>query len=48
MLQDIDCDVQGLIENKEYLFRVAACNENGPGDFLEIDTPIVAKLPFGL
>ncbi|KAK2158172.1 hypothetical protein LSH36_175g03003 [Paralvinella palmiformis] len=45
-VKDIDCDVQGLIENREYFFRVAACNENGTGDFLEIDKPIIAKLPF--
>ena len=44
--QDLECDVQGLIENREYLLRVAACNENGSGEFLETETPIVAKLPF--
>ena len=48
LLQDTDVDVQGLIENKEYLFRVAAANENGPGEWLEADSPIIAKLPFGM
>lgn len=45
--QDCNFDVQGLIENKEYTFRVAACNENGQGEWIEADSPIVAKLPFG-
>ena len=39
--------MQGLYENKEYEFRVCAVNENGEGDYLEADRPIVAKLPFG-
>lgn len=46
-LQDPDFDVQGLVENREYLFRVAAANANGVGDWLEAESPIVAKLPFG-
>ena len=36
-----------MYENKEYEFRVCAVNENGEGDFLTTDHPIVAKLPFG-
>ncbi|XP_023931299.1 twitchin isoform X3 [Lingula anatina] len=39
-------DVQGLIENNQYLFRVAAANENGTGEFLEAPNPITAKMPF--
>jgi hypothetical protein len=46
-VQDCNIDVQGLIENKEYTFRVAACNENGQGEWIEADSPIIAKLPFG-
>ena len=47
ILQDPECKVQGLYENKEYEFRVCAVNENGEGDYLTTDHPIVAKLPFG-
>ena len=39
--------MQGLTENKEYLFRVAAANANGTGQWLEGESPIVAKMPFG-
>ena len=46
-LQDIEFDVQGLYEDNEYMFRVAAVNENGAGDWLEAESPIVAKLSFG-
>jgi len=46
-LQDADFEVQGLVEHKEYLFRVAAANANGAGDWLEMPSPIVAKMPFG-
>ena len=46
-LQEPECDVQGLYENKEYEFRVCAVNENGEGDYLNADSSIVAKLPFG-
>lgn len=48
VFQDCNIDVQGLIENKEYTFRVAACNENGQGEWIEAESPIVAKLPFGM
>ena len=46
-LQDTEFDVQGLYEDNEYMFRVAAVNENGAGDWLEAESPIVAKLSFG-
>lgn len=46
-MQDNDFEVQGLVENREYEFRVAACNENGPGEFLQAENSIVAKLPYG-
>jgi len=45
--QDVDFEAQGLTENKEYLFRVAAANANGTGDWLEMPSPIIAKMPFG-
>ena len=41
-------DVQGLVESKEYLFRVAASNANGDGEFIESPSPIIAKMPFGI
>ncbi|CAL1540886.1 unnamed protein product, partial [Lymnaea stagnalis] len=44
--KDTSIDVQGLYENSQYLFRVAAVTENGPGEFLQAETPIVAKMPF--
>jgi len=43
----VDFEAQGLVEHKEYLFRVAAANANGTGDWLEMPSPIVAKMPFG-
>ena len=46
-LQDTECDIQGLVENREYEFRVAACNDNGLSEYLQAENPIVAKLPFG-
>ena len=46
--QDTSIDVQGLYENGQYFFRVAAVTENGPGDFLEAPNPIIAKMPFGM
>ena len=45
--KDLELDVQGLYENKEYDFRVAAVNENGTGEYLQGDSSIVAKWPFG-
>lgn len=47
IFQDPDCDVQGLYENREYEFRVAATNANGTGDWLEMPNSIIAKMPFG-
>ena len=41
-------DVQGLVEHKEYLFRVAAANANGVGDWLDAPSSIIAKMPFGV
>jgi len=43
----VDFEVQGLVDHKEYLFRVAAANANGAGDWLEMPSSIIAKMPFG-
>ncbi|XP_059156398.1 twitchin-like isoform X4 [Physella acuta] len=44
--KDTSLDVQGLYENTQYLFRVAAVTENGPGQFLQAENAIIAKMPF--
>ena len=46
-IRDTEADIQGLVEGKEYEFRVCAVNENGEGEWLESDQSIIAKLPFG-
>ena len=46
--RDLECDVQGLIENHDYEFRVAACNETGLSTYLNGDGPVTARLPFGI
>ena len=43
----MEYDIQGLVENREYEFRVAACNDNGLSVYLQKENPIVAKLPLG-
>ncbi|KAH8269759.1 hypothetical protein KR018_000421 [Drosophila ironensis] len=43
--KDTSFNVQGLIENQEYIFRVLAVNENGMGQPLEGLNPIRAKAP---
>ncbi|KPU74929.1 uncharacterized protein Dana_GF19006, isoform G [Drosophila ananassae] len=43
--KDTSFNVQGLIENQEYIFRVMAVNENGMGPPLEGLNPIRAKAP---
>ncbi len=40
-------NVHGLTKGNAYLFRVAAENEVGQGDWVETDGPIIAKNPFG-
>jgi titin len=37
----------GLFEGQSYLFRVAAENQCGRGEFVETVKPVTAKLPFG-
>lgn len=39
--------VTGLFEGQSYLFRVAAENQCGRGDYAEITKPVTARLPFG-
>ncbi|VEL10101.1 unnamed protein product [Protopolystoma xenopodis] len=41
------CELQGLQENHQYKFRVAALNESGQGDWIELTEPLTAKYPFG-
>ena len=45
---DTKFDVQGLSEGHEYLFRVAAVNANGVGEYLTASNAVVAKYPFGM
>ncbi|GAA49621.1 twitchin, partial [Clonorchis sinensis] len=40
------CEVQGLQENAQYLFRVAAVNDCGQGDWIQLPEPLVARYPF--
>jgi len=39
--------VTGLFEGQTYMFRVAAENQCGRGEFTETVKPVVARLPFG-
>ena len=39
--------VRKLFEGSEYLFRVAAENKIGTGEFVSTAKPVTAKLPFG-
>ena len=40
--------VHKLLEGNEYYFRVSAENEIGQGEPTELDTPVLAKSPFGM
>ncbi len=44
---DLKFTVKKLFEGTQYLFRVAAENKIGVGDFVELENPVTAKLPFG-
>ena len=39
-------NITRLFEGNQYKFRVAAENSVGTGDFVELDGPVTAKLPF--
>jgi len=39
--------VANLFEGQNYLFRVAAENQCGRGAYVELDKPVLTKLPFG-
>lgn len=41
------CTVQKLLEGNEYYFRVYAENDIGQGEPAELDTPVMAKSPYG-
>lgn len=45
LCKETSFNVQGLIENQEYVFRVMAVNENGMGPALEGLNPVRAKAP---
>jgi titin len=44
-LQDQEYTVTDVMEGKEYLFRVTACNKCGPGEPAYIDEPVNVSSP---
>lgn len=44
-IQDLEFTVTDVVEGKEYLFRVTACNKCGPGEPAYIDEPINVSSP---
>lgn len=44
-IQDTSFNVKGLVEGKEYEFRVAAVNDAGPGQFSEVSEGIKPAPP---
>lgn len=44
-IQDQEFTVTDVIEGKEYVFKVSACNKCGPGEPAYIDDPINISSP---
>ena len=44
-IQDQEYTVTDVVEGKEYLFRVTACNKCGPGEPAYIDEPVNVSSP---
>ncbi|KAF6733011.1 Titin, partial [Oryzias melastigma] len=44
-IQDLEYTVTDVVEGKEYLFRVTACNKCGPGEPAYIDEPVNVSSP---
>ncbi|KAJ8416941.1 hypothetical protein AAFF_G00328190 [Aldrovandia affinis] len=44
-VQDLEYTVTDVIEGKEYLFRVTACNKCGPGEPAYLDEPVNVSSP---
>lgn len=44
-IQDQEFTVTDVIEGKEYVFKVSACNKCGPGEPAYIDEPINVSSP---
>lgn len=47
ILQSPEAEVPGLVEGKDYMFRVRAVNSEGESEPLETDTATKAKNPYG-
>ena len=48
MFQECVTDIQGLVDGHQYLFRVSAVNQYGQSEPLKAESPIIAKMPFGM
>lgn len=44
-IQDQEFTVTDVVEGKEYLFKVSACNKCGPGEPAYIDEPVNVSSP---
>ena len=44
---DTEADIGGLVEGKQYQFRVKALNDEGESEPLETDHATLAKNPYG-